>query len=95
MKIDSAACEYYKLAIDTTPATAPTDWEASIDDGTTYVAATEVDDKSAWLVAGPDYEGGSTPDFVTANSSESVKVRLIDNPETVIRPAPRITTTGL
>ena len=92
MIIDAAACEWMKLSITTEPATTPTDWEASIDEGTTWVSAQDVGGLSGWLVAGPDYAGVSTPDFTTALGVVKVKVRLIDLPETIIAVAPRIDT---
>lgn len=95
MNIDKAACEWMKKAITTTPATQPTDWEASIDGGTTWVTASDIDGNSAWLVAGPEYTGPSTPDFTTSADSTRVKIRLIDNPETVIRGTTRISTKNL
>lgn len=95
MIIDNKACEWMKLTIVTEPATVATDWEASIDDGLTYVTAQNVDSASAWLVAGPDYAGAEFPDFTTVTASTHVKVRLIEAPETVIRSAPRITTKDL
>lgn len=85
MKLDPAGCEWYKLEITTDPATIPTDWEASIDGGTTYETAVDVGGDPAWLTAGPDYVPGPTPTFVVTASRTHVKVRLIDNPETVIR----------
>lgn len=84
-----------KLAIVTEPSVEADAWEASIDDGETWVTASDVEDTSAWLVAGPDYGGGETPAFTTAKVSTHVKIRLIDAPETVIRTAPRITTKNL
>jgi hypothetical protein len=47
------------------------------------------------LVAGPEYDGPSTPDFTTSADSTRVKIRLIDNPETVIRGTTRISTKNL
>lgn len=94
MILDRAACEWFKLAITTEPVTGPTDWEASIDGGETWVSAHDVEDNSGWLVAGPDYDGAASPDF-TLTSSVHVKVRLSDNPETVIRTAPNITVRNL
>lgn len=95
MILDSAACEWMKLAIATEPATTPTDWEASFDGGLTWVSASNVDGNSAWLIAGPDYDGAATPDFATETASTRVKLRLIDDPETVIRSASRISTKNL
>lgn len=104
MILDSAACEWYGLKIDTVPDAPSTDWEASFDEGATYLPATPiagvidgqtVEGLAGWLIAGPNYDGDSEPDFATAVAYTPVKVRLIDNPETVIHDAPRIETCGL
>ncbi len=95
MTIDSHACEWLKLNIVTEPATGPTDWEATFDQEGTWITAQDIDGNSAWLIAGPDYAGASTPDFTTNLASTRVKVRLVDNPETVIRVATRIETKEL
>ena len=95
MTIDPHACEWLKLNIVTEPATGPTDWEASFDSEVTWVTAQNIDGNSAWLIAGPDYAGASTPAFTTAKKITRVKVRLIDDPETVIRYATKIDTKEL
>lgn len=86
--------EDYTLEITTDPVTAPTDWEASFDGGRTWHTAVEDDDGfSAWLVAGrqaPDTVGD--PGVELGTDSEPV-VRLIDDPEVIIRDAPFITIT--
>ena len=58
MILDRAAREYYALEISTTPDVAA--WEASFDDGTTWVPSTTVgtDGYYRWLVAGPDVAPG-------------------------------------
>lgn len=97
MILDQAACEWMKLALVTEPVTVPTDWEASIDGGTTWVTATAIDASSAWLTAGPNYAGPEAPDFTitTTPSTTRVKVRLVEAPETVIRSATRISVKDL
>lgn len=96
MILDRGACEWLALEITTDPVTTPTQWEATFDDEVTWVAASDIGGNSAWLIAGPDYAGTSTPDFTTANSTTTtVKVRLIDDPETVIRHAAKVTTKNL
>lgn len=95
MILDLAACEWMKLVIVTEPATTSTAWEASIDDGTAWTPAQAVDDASGWLVAGPNYDGDSVPEFTIPSGTTRVKVRLIDDPETVIRYAERITCKNL
>lgn len=95
MTLDSHACEWLKLNIVTEPETEPTDWAASFDSEATWVTAHDVDGNSGWLIAGPDYDGASLPDFTTTKATTRVKVRLIDDPETVIRYATRIQTKEL
>lgn len=79
--------EYYALTITTTPATQPTDWAASFDHGATWVTATAVDGNSAWLVAGASADPTGA---VVVRTKTSPLVRLLDNPEIVVRSAPTI-----
>lgn len=88
MILSPAGREYYALTITTTPATQPTDWEASFDGGTTWVAALNVSGNSAWLVRGTNAAAGSAVAVLT--TSISPLVRLTANPELVVRGAPRI-----
>ncbi|EFQ82685.1 hypothetical protein HMPREF0063_11894 [Aeromicrobium marinum DSM 15272] len=95
MRLHRAGAEFYAYKITTTPPVAPTDWELSIDGGTTWADAQADGDYSVWLIAGPDYpgpgdNGGAEPAF-TATDNTDVLVRLIDSPETVIWDAPQIT----
>jgi hypothetical protein len=96
MQLSRFGREYYELQIATTSNTGspiPADgWEASFDRGVTWIAATVVThdaaDWSAWLVAGVDAEEGSAVAVLSA--SVSPLVRAVDNPEIVVRSAPRI-----
>jgi hypothetical protein len=95
MILDLAACEWFKLSIVTEPATTPTDWEASVDDGVTWEQAQAVDAVSGWLIAGPAYTGGASPDFTVAAGDTRVKVRLVAAPETVIHTGGWVTAADL
>ena len=88
MILDRAAREFYALEISTTPDVAA--WEASFDDGTTWVPSTTVgtDGYYRWLVAGPDVAPGEGATVLAA--SVVPIVRAIDSPEIIPRPGPGI-----
>ena len=88
MILDRAAREYYALEISTTPDVAA--WEASFDDGTTWVPSTTVgtDGFYRWLVAGPDVAPGEGATILAA--SVVPIVRATDSPEIIPRPGPGI-----
>lgn len=88
MRLDRHGREYYKPGVTTDPAVDPTDWEASFDGGETWVAAIDDGGQAAWLVAGPDAAAGTAVAVITR--SVTPKVRLLDNPEIVVRDAPGI-----
>lgn len=88
MQLNRQAVEWYALEITTDPTV--TGWEASFDDGTTWLASTTVgtDGWFRWLVAGPD---APTPGSATVlAASLRPLVRAVENPEVVVRDAPRI-----
>lgn len=89
MKLHTQACEYYRLDITTEPAVLAGNWQLSLDRGDTWIGATVVDGLSAWLLAGPDYEGGENAIPITKGLIRPL-LRLIDNPETIVRGAPSI-----
>lgn len=79
--------EWYALEIETSPPVAA--WEASFDNGATWLASTTVgtDGWSRWLVAGPNVDPtGAT--VLSANCKPVV--RAIDNPEIIPRLGPGI-----
>lgn len=89
MRLHPEACEYYRLRITTEPAITPASWELSLDGGDTWHTATVLDDDSAWLVKGPDYEGESVNALPITRSTTTL-IRAVDTPETVVRAASRI-----
>lgn len=91
MELSRFAREFYGLEVTTTPATTATDWSASFDGGKTWTPAIDVDGHSGWLVAGRQAD----PTGAAARLSSGVTplVRLIANPEIVVRSAPPITVT--
>lgn len=91
MDLNRFAREFYSLDVTTTPATTPTDWSASFDAGKTWTPAIDVDGHSAWLVAGRLAD--PTGAVATLRSGINPLVRLISNPEIVVRDAPPITVT--
>lgn len=85
MYLKAAAREFYSLAIVTEPAVAA--WEASFDGGTTFVAG-EVDGANTrWLLAGPDADPGTA---TVLTVTVYPLLRAVDNPEIVVRDAPRV-----
>jgi hypothetical protein len=86
MNLDRLAREYYNLVITTSPEV--DGWEASFDNGRTWVAGTETDDGAwQWLVAGPSAELGSA---TRLTHTVEPRLRSITNPEIIIRRAPKI-----
>ena len=90
MILSPLAREFYRVAITTDGDV--TDWEASFDGGTTWHDG-EVDPDeetfTRWLLAGPDAPLGTAVAVITADVVPIV--RATDNPEIVVRKAPRIT----
>lgn len=90
MKLNTQGREYFGLDLTTSPATQPTDWEASFDEGATWHTAIDLFRDgvhwSAWLVQGVN---APTPYPVPAPStlthSVTPRVRLINNPEVIVR----------
>lgn len=88
MNLRPDAREWYTLEITTTPTV--TTWEASFDGGDTYVASTTVgaDGYFRWLVAGPDADPGTAEVLPLAVTVPLV--RSTENPELIVRSAPKI-----
>lgn len=87
MNLNRRAREFYALEITTVPPVAGP-WEASFDRGATWEVATDVDGVPSWLVAGPDAAPGEAVHVVT--TAVTPLVRAVENPEVVVRNAPRI-----
>lgn len=97
MKLDRDACEYLLVTIAAKYADGtdvPLDaWEASFDKKETWlpaeivtVAAEPAGDFAAWLLAGPDAsEQDQTEADLVLTANTDYHLRLVDNPETVIR----------
>lgn len=88
MNLNPHGREYYEVGITTDPTTAPTDWEASFDSGDTWVAAIDVGGHAAWLVEGAAAPAPAAGVVLTVGVQPLV--RLTDNPEVIVRSAPRI-----
>ena len=91
MDLDSHGREFYTVEIVTTPQL--TGWEASFDDGATWVAGAvhpTLANTWRWLLAGENAAVGTAVAVVT--SSFRPHIRATDNPEIVVRrkDAPRI-----
>lgn len=90
MNLNRHAREYYDIQ----PVTEPplTAWEASFDNGTTWVAGTALSGEDAgwfrWLVAGPSADPGAA--VVLPSGPLRPLARAVDNPEIVVRSLPDI-----
>ena len=85
MRLHRKAREYLKLEIVTEPPVAS--WEASFDDGVTWVAGAKDGTLTRWLLAGPEAAGeGAT--VLTGNALPLL--RAADNPEVIVTHGPRI-----
>lgn len=86
MQLHHLAREYYTLVIDTTPEIST--WEASFDNGLTWVAGEHVGLRTMrWLLAGADAD----PTNATVLTGKArPMIRVVDNPEVVVRNAPTI-----
>lgn len=100
MELNHAGREFYDLELvardetdeGSTPLDPqPTGYEASFDDGETWVAGTMNDDtgRYEWLVAGPDFENPSPATALTVAGAVPLG-RLTDSPEVIIRSWPAI-----
>lgn len=105
MQLNRAAREYYTLElaatnIDGTPVPDPGPWEASFDDGDTWVVGEPVTGQTSWwqwLVSG-DKVTDPMPVGITLAATISTAwvvpiVRLVDNPEILAENAPAINIT--
>lgn len=88
MKLDPQAREFYRLKITTDPVSLPEAWEASFNEGLNYYPAANLSGWSVWLLAGPDVALGAAVAVIT--HAITPKVRLIANPEVVVRGAPKV-----
>lgn len=84
MKLNRAERDYYRVSITVDPPLTGT-WQASFDDGTTWIDGTTVDDDLVWLIAGPDFDAvaeGLDPDDTQATITGEVVplFRLKDDP---------------
>jgi hypothetical protein len=89
--LDRHGREFYRLTITTNPPSQPEDWEASFDRGATWVSVTVVDGAPAWLVEGPD--APQPPEGAVLTGNVYPLIRLVTQPEYVVRSAPRIRVT--
>lgn len=89
MILSRFARRYYRVTVTTDPQV--TDWEASFDNGATWVAGTPivgVDNGYQWLVAGPDVDLGAAVAVISANVTPLL--RDVDTAEVLVEDAPRI-----
>lgn len=93
MRLQRSSREWFVQDIVTDPAV--TTWEASFDEGETWVAATAVDTYDAWLVAGPDFDpiGQEIAPYQTIANTCQPLLRAIDVPEVVTLRGTQITLT--
>lgn len=94
LQLSTIGREWWKVQITTDPAV--TGWDASFDEGETWVtgeAVEDVEDTWRWLVNGKDFDPTGYP----AASSATIPyggfrplLRATDNPEVIVSRAPRI-----
>lgn len=85
MNLNKLAREFYAPTIITEPPVAA--WSASFDDGATWVEGELVSDQHRWLVAGPAADPGTA---TVVPATVTPLLRAVDNPEIIVRDAPRI-----
>lgn len=73
--------EYLRVTLTTSPPIAA--WEASFDQGVTWVAGEADGSAFRWLLAGPDATPGAAKVLPLGN--HSVTYRGTDNPEVIVR----------
>lgn len=87
MKLYRQARRFYTLGIVTDPPV--TAWEASFDEGASWVAGEAAGERFRWLVAGPD--AANNPEGTTVlGVSTTPLLRDIDNPEMEVLGGTRI-----
>lgn len=92
MKLHRAERDYYVITATTDPPLSGT-WEASFDDGTTWVDGTAVGDSWSWLVAGPDFDHttvGMSDEGTALENSTTPLLRIKDDPVLDIQHGPTI-----
>lgn len=90
MNLSRLGREYFRITVATDPAV--TGWEASFDGGVTWTSGTPitgVDGGFQWLVQGPDVDPTDAT-ALTLSGSVAPLLRAVDNPEVLVRDAPRI-----
>ena len=68
------------------PQPAPDAWEASFDDGQTWITGRAHPDHptwTCWIIEGPEAPDGPAPDATLARGRHRAIIRLIDNPEAI------------
>lgn len=91
MNLSRYGVEYYDPDPQTTPAL--TGWQASFDNGETWVDSTEHPDteRPVWLVAGAE---ATTPgDAIVLTATVKPHLLALDDPETIVRTGPTINVT--
>jgi hypothetical protein len=92
VKLHRAERDNYVLTINVTPELAGT-WEASFDEGDTWVDGTLDDEQWSWLVAGPDFDAaavGMSVEGTTLDGSVTPLLRIKDDPVLDIQSGPSI-----
>lgn len=88
MELNVHSREFYDPRPVTSPAIAASSWFASFDDGTTWIAATVIDNLPKWLVAGSRTSLGAAVAQIVETTYPVL--RATDNPENPAVAGPRI-----
>lgn len=88
MHLSKTGIERYQPNPSTTPTISASLWEASFDDGTTWVAAQVVSGAPTWLVAGPDATSPGSATVLPDGVAWVVPaLRFSNPPELIVRDA--------
>lgn len=90
MILHRQARELHVVEIVTDPPTAISAWEASYDDGVTWVPPVTAGARTGWLLAGPACTEAPAAGQVTITRTVTPLFRLRDKPELVIRDGPQV-----
>lgn len=87
MHLSKTGVERYQPGPSTTPAVDATLWEASFDDGATWVAATVISNAPTWLVAGPHATSPGSAVVLSDVAWVVPALRFANAPELIVRDA--------
>ena len=90
MRLHRTAREILVVEVTTEPPTLITDWQLSVDGGTTWSAPITANGVTGWLVAGPDCPTTAAGQIDLPLGTTLTLLRLVDDPEVTVRPGPSV-----